>query len=202
MVSALTPEQLVAESERHEGRLALKARSLQRKVIERRIRGAPVIGVEVDDLLQHARLCLLEGRPPFDPNGQISLVHYLFRRMEDEVKRVVRDRSENNALTYYSFDNPDVESQLGVIMFAEYRTAFIDIEAINYISRFLKWLSLEHPDLEPLAKRAIYLGYTDCPSQAASLKLPVERVYQLRNRLRNAVASFNTLVVSEAEKNP
>src|SRR5579864_2695651 len=93
-------------------RLELKARSLQRKVFARRARGAPVIGVEVDDLVQHARLCLLEERPPFDPNLH-SLTRYLFRRMEDLVRNVIRDRAENNANVYYPIDDdtgPPIEN--------------------------------------------------------------------------------------------
>jgi hypothetical protein len=176
----------------------LMARSLQRKVVGHRLRGAPVVGLEVDDLVQHARKCFLEDRPLFDPNSQ-TLARYLFRRMDDEVKRVL-DRRENDATGYYSTDDDTAEPYLNVIRFAEFRFVSSNVEADNYIKRFVEWLGRTDSDLAPLAKVAIYYGHTDCAGQAAALDLPVALVYRLRERLKIAIAHFNSLARTETEK--
>lgn len=182
-----------------EPRLRLKAVSLQRRCFARRLLGASMIGAEVDDLVQHAIERVLSDRPPFDPKRQL-LFHYLQRRMEDELKRILALAENSAGNRFLSIDEETDRQRTNVISFEQFICRGDQVETEDYATKFMMWLESGDPTILKLARIMVYEGILHASEQAAILKLEVNQVYRLRERLRELTVRFDARVTSVTGK--
>ena len=159
-----------------------------------RRRGAPMIGADAEDLIQHAITCFLEGIPAFDPNTQ-DLFKYLSRRMSNKVQQLREDRKENKPIGNFSInDETATTSPLNVVEIEKFRREQERIETQEKLIRFLIWLQKDarYADLIPLASIIIYEWTVDVSQQALALGVTQDHIYRLQKRLRDAMKRFES----------
>jgi DNA-directed RNA polymerase specialized sigma24 family protein len=186
---------LVKELEGIYPRLRLKAMSLERKVMGRRRLGAPMIGVDADDLIQRALMRLLSASPPFNPAHQ-TLLHYLFRRMEDDLKQILERVENDTHRTSYASE----DEYHNLVAPLDFQSGQTSIDSYEYMRRFMEWIHLKDPRLHRLANLMVEQDVLSAPDQAVALGETVKGIYKLRERLRTATDQFESLNMREVEK--
>jgi hypothetical protein len=168
------------------------ANRLSRDLTLARNRGAPLIGADPDDLVQHALECLLKGDPPLDRHSQ-DLFKWLCRRMSNKAKQIRRDRFENSTAHTASIDDdPIISTDMRIVALNEFRNRLEQIELGDFVRKFIEWLSRSprHRDLVALTRIITIYGIVDVPDQARALNTTRSKIYELQRRVRHAMAQF------------
>lgn len=167
----------------------------------RRSQGAPLIGLTVDDLVNEAWARLCRGSPPWRPDRK-SLLHYFFRRMEDEAKRICR-LHENEKAQHFRIHNDDKNcDDPNVILLDRYRWDGPRGEEVVLTRHFLRWLRVERGGLVALAELMLLRGVETPHEQSVEMNLPVQRVYELRSQLKKALDDFENIGVQQGGNAP
>jgi hypothetical protein len=167
-----------------------------RNVFGLRSQGAPMLGADVEDLIGHALLCLIEGKPPIDLLVETEF-DYCRTRMLYKI-RTICDRDENQPKITKFFpvastdvvDTEDVNT-LAIIVDPGPLPDIVFMSA-ETMQRFCNILAQERPHLVQLFQlQSIY--DTDVATEARTLNLSFKEIYRLRRELKAARERFSAL---------
>lgn len=171
----------------------------RRKVFQLRSRGAPMLGAEVEDLIDFAVDCLATDNPPID-NLAETVLAYCRTRMDYKVRTIcARDENQPNihhapvAPTDVAFEGDDYTLEIIPDTAPLADVIFSSTETLNQFGNVLRQ---GKPELAALFQLQLRQD-TDVATEARMLGRTVEEIYELRRQLEKAKKRFRAYLLRD-----